>query len=63
MLAVSYQMLHEERPHHIILDPEGEHCQGCGASLKPGPEHCDYCNRPAVSDPMGEYTGSSHARR
>ena len=60
MQTVSYQTLSEPFPRYIILDPEGERCKGCGAVLKPGPEHCEYCARPAVSDPMREYT--SHAK-
>ena len=56
MQTFSYQFLCDAHPRHIITNPEGEHCMGCGAPLKPGPEYCEYCNRPAVSDPMREYT-------
>ncbi|UBB16147.1 hypothetical protein [Comamonas odontotermitis] len=55
MQTLSYQFLCDAHPRHIIIDPEGERCKGCGALLKPGPEHCEYCNRPAVSDLLQEY--------
>lgn len=34
MQIVTYQMLHEAHPRHIIIDPMGEHCKGCGAPLR-----------------------------
>lgn len=58
MQHLTYQYLSEEQPRYIITDPEGEHCKGCGAPLRAGPEHCQYCNRPAISEPMREYVGA-----
>lgn len=49
MKTSTYRYQEDEHERHLILDPEGECCKGCGAPLKAGPEECDYCGRPAVS--------------
>ena len=51
MEYVSFQCIDSTQPTHVITDPQGEKCAGCGAGLKAGPNECCYCGRPAVGQP------------
>ncbi len=53
MEYVSFQCIDSTQPTHVITDPQGEKCAGCGAGLKAGPNECCYCGRPAVGDEGG----------
>ena len=47
MRTVTYQLISELKPKHIITEcSQGDNCPSCGAGYKVGMSACEYCREP-----------------